>query len=361
VQIYSGADGQVLDTFETTPQSNGAFGTTLSSDGDLDGDGIPDLAVGSSMDVVPGSTTGALYLISSVTGDELFRVDGDNGSYTVYGAIMGDADGDGVNDVIAAEPMWMKPGDPFDSDRGRVRVVSGATHGQLCQAEGTTITDEFGWDAAGAGDVNGDGYADVALSVPGDGTGDRKLVFLSGRSGAVLDEIILPAEASRIAAAGYYDDGASCDVLVGMRDFAVNGGARIYASSHGGIHGFIDLGHSLAGTGGLAPTLHGYGELSGGGDIAIKVRHVLPSTSGFWFYSLGQTAIPVRGGIFVPDPYNVFFTLPVSTNAIGEFSLMGVNPLGIPSGLSLFHQFWFNDPGAVQAASATNAMQETFK
>jgi hypothetical protein len=37
------------------------------------------------------------------------------------------------------------------------------------------------------------------------------------------------------------------------------------------------------------------------------------------------------------------------------------NPPGIPSGLSLFHQFWFLDPQGPQDASATNGLEEIFK
>ncbi|MHC4944388.1 MAG: FG-GAP repeat protein [Planctomycetota bacterium] len=362
VRLLSGATRDTLQVYRTTPQKYGAFGLSLSANGDVDEDGIPDLGVGSSMDVIWPYTTGAFYIVSGATGDELYRIDGDAGSYSMYGDIIGDASGDGVADFISAEPFWAHPNDPTDSDRGRVRAWSGADGSLLWQAEGSDTDDWFGWPANAAGDVDGDGYMDVAVSAPKGGTeGIGQLLFLSGKDGAVIDETDLPTGASSLVCAGYVDEGGTTDVIVGMPNLDNNGGARLYASSEGGVHGFVDVGHALKGTAPAAPQLKGYGDLAEGGEVSLKVRRVLPNAFGYWFFSLDQANLPFKGGVFVPDPNAALFTFPVYSDVNGDFMYTGTNPPGIPSGLALYHQFWFTDPGAVQNASATNGLAEIFK
>lgn len=159
----------------------------------------------------------------------------------------------------------------------------------------------------------------------------------------------------------FFDEGGSADVIVGMPELDNNGGARIYASDHGGVHGFVDLGHALAGTNPAAPQLKAYGDLTGGGQVSLEVRRVVPGALGYWFFSLDESNLPFKGGVFVPDPTATLFAFPIFANSSGEFTYTGINPTGIPSGLRLVHQFWFNDAGGPQGASATNGMGEIFK
>jgi hypothetical protein len=362
VRLVSGATRETLQVYQTTPYKYGSFGLTVSAGGDIDEDGIPDLGVGSAVDAVSPYTTGAFFIISGATGDELYRIDGDPGSYTMYGEIIGDADGDGVDDFVAAEPYWAHPEDPIESDRGRIRAFSGADGSLIWQAEGSDIEDGFGWPAAAADDVNGDGYMDVAVSAPGGGSlSVGELLFLSGKDGGVLDRTDLPVRAVSLFSVPYFDEGGTADVIVGLPALDNNGGARIYASDHGGVHGFVDLGHALAGNGPAAPQLKAYGDLAAGGQVSLKVRRVEPDALGYWFFSLDESDLPFRGGVFVPDPTATLFAFPIFANPSGEFTYTGINPAGIPGGLRLVHQFWFIDAGGPQGASATNGLGEIFK
>ncbi len=78
-------------------------------------------------------------------------------------ANAGDVDGDGYADVLVGAPA-------ADSRRGRVYLYLGSPHGPAASpawsAAGENEGDEFGRAVAGAGDVNGDGYADVLVAAP---------------------------------------------------------------------------------------------------------------------------------------------------------------------------------------------------
>ena len=67
VRLYSGATWSVLMTLHGANQSNGNFGRSLSVGGDIDGDSVPDVAVGS-LDNVSGPNSGALYVFSGASG-----------------------------------------------------------------------------------------------------------------------------------------------------------------------------------------------------------------------------------------------------------------------------------------------------
>ncbi|MFH1999223.1 MAG: VCBS repeat-containing protein, partial [Planctomycetota bacterium] len=362
VRLLSGATRETLHVYRTAPQEYGWFGVSVSAGGDVDEDGIPDLGVGSGIDLLPPLGTGTFYVLSGATGEELYHIDGGPGSLFLYGNIIDDANGDGVADFITSEPDWTHPNDPPHSDRGRVRAWSGKDGSLLWRVEGTAKGDQFGWAAEGAGDVNGDGYTDVAVSARYGGTGDLgEFVLISGEDGSILDRTDLPVYASSFASIGSFDPGASADVIVGLPDLDNNGGARLYACSQGGVHGFKDLGNALKGTNPAAPQLKGYGGLGGGEESSLKVRRVLPNAPGYWFFSFDTAYLPFKGGVFVPEPYGILFVFPIFADGNGEYAFSAITPPDLPAGTMLVHQFWFYDAGAVLGASATNGLAEIFK
>jgi hypothetical protein len=369
VQLRSGANlATVLASYHGIPQKLGRFGLTLNAGGDVNGDGVRDVAVGSSEDP-PGVTNGpgTTAVLSGATGAELYRFEGTALSNDVYSAIVGDADGDDVPDILVAEPGAVLP--PETSQRGRLRLFAGATGAMLWSKYGDTPNNKFSRGFGGAGDVNGDGYADVAASATAvtPATSSGTVWILSGKTAAVLDTIVLPltkpgaTNGGTLVSAGLHDAGGCADLLVSMPWLNNNGGARIYASSAGGIHGFVDLGLAKQGTGVLAPSLRFYGDLAANQLVTAKARHALPLKSCVWLVGLAQGNLPFKGGIMVPSPSPPFFAFPLGTDANGEFSLTSPNPAGVFAGLTLFHQFWFSDPGAPQKVSATNGVKEIFK
>ena len=82
---------------------------------------------------------------------------GDRFGSAVAGA--GDVDGDGRADVIVGALQ----DDNNGSNSGSIRVLSGLDGSVLFSIDGAAADDQLGFAVAGAGDVNGDGHADLAV------------------------------------------------------------------------------------------------------------------------------------------------------------------------------------------------------
>jgi hypothetical protein len=163
------------------------------SGGDFDGDGFPDLAVGVPFEMVSGEHfAGAINSIYggstglSAAGDQLFHQDSDGidgaaeeGDRFGLALAVGDFDGDGFFDLAVGVPSE-DVGTVYDA--GAVNVIYGgsgglsATGDQLWTQDNCTIVsdpetfDRFGATLA-AGDLNGDGYDDLAVGAPDESVG----------------------------------------------------------------------------------------------------------------------------------------------------------------------------------------------
>ncbi|MEW5702342.1 MAG: M28 family peptidase [Candidatus Zixiibacteriota bacterium] len=174
VFLYSGADGALVRTL-TGQVSGDQFGAAASRAGDFNQDGVEDVIVGAKWNDAMGTNAGRAYVYSGATGALLRTFSGDQQDDEFGGAVAaaGDVNHDGFADVVVSA---------LYSGNGRVYIYSGQNGVLLYVHEGANLEDMFGYAVAGAGDVNGDTYADYLVGAPGQG----RVYLYSGRLGTLL-------------------------------------------------------------------------------------------------------------------------------------------------------------------------------
>jgi hypothetical protein len=185
--VYSGEGGGLIWTLADGEHDN--LGYSVSGAGDVNNDGYDDLIVGAPTNDVGGFLYGRAYVYSGYTGAAIWTFTGegyeDYFGWSVSGA--GDVNGDGYADlIVGALRDYSAVGDP---EAGRAYVYSGQTGGLLHTFTGEAVGDYFGCSVSGAGDVNNDGYDDLIVGAPhnhGAGPWCGRAYVYSGPSGNLL-------------------------------------------------------------------------------------------------------------------------------------------------------------------------------
>lgn len=166
-------------------------GQTLASAGDVNGDGLDDLIVGSTEADTSGGNSGAAWIIfgrttgfsaslnlTTLNGANGFQINGVDGADRAATAVSaaGDINGDGIGDLIIGAPN----ANPGSTITGAAYVLFGRSTpfsavvglADINGVNGFRITGAATGDAAGsnvsaAGDVNGDGVDDLIVAARG--------------------------------------------------------------------------------------------------------------------------------------------------------------------------------------------------
>ena len=189
--IYSGFNGNLL--YKRHGAATGdALGDSVSTAGDVNGDGRADFIVGAPFVTTGGkSTAGSAYVYSGADGSLLYQKEGgaagDNLGISV--ATAGDANGDGTGDFIVGA-YTADPGGKESA--GSAYVYSGANGVLLHQKDGASTGDILGYSVSTAGDVNGDGEADFIVGAPSTSIGGNDYAgsayIYSGANGVVIHQ-----------------------------------------------------------------------------------------------------------------------------------------------------------------------------
>jgi hypothetical protein len=217
-----------------TPTAQARFGASVGTAGNVNGDPYDDLVVGAPLHTSGGLTgRGAAFVFHGgnaglAAAPALTLLGAQAGAHMGQAvSTAGDVDADGFSDVIVGAPFALFQGEPT----GTAGLYRGAAGGLLAVADtllgGTNILEELGAAVANAGDVDGDGYADVLVGSPGWGDGDLHMgryAVLRGGPGGLQSNPLLRKDGQNVgdrlgaavATVGDLDADGYADFAVGM-------------------------------------------------------------------------------------------------------------------------------------------------
>ncbi|MCZ7583393.1 MAG: FG-GAP-like repeat-containing protein [Deltaproteobacteria bacterium] len=173
--LYRGSSTGLKTTAAWTAESNqdnAWFGYSVAGAGDINGDGHTDVIVGAyGYDAGEDGEGAAFVYLGMATGLTAAPVWTGQGNsvgaaygWSVGGA--GDVNGDGFSDIIVGAPDYTNG----QTNEGIAHVYLGTSAGPLAAPAWSKESDNadarFGTSVATAGDVNGDGFADIIVGAP---------------------------------------------------------------------------------------------------------------------------------------------------------------------------------------------------
>ena len=265
-----GSNGFVLNGIDASDGS----GESVSSAGDINGDGLDDLIIGASDARPNGTGTGSSYVVFGSSDEfpaslDLSELDGSNG-FVLNGVGLfdysgrsvssaGDINGDGLDDLIIGAPGADSNG---NSSAGSSYVVFGSSEQfpailELSELDGSNgfvlngvNEDDFSGRVSSAGDINGDGLDDLIIGASGadpngnSSAGSSYVVFgsseqfpailelseLDGSNGFVLNGVNEDDFSGRVSSAGDINGDGLDDLIIGASGADPNGNSSAGSS-----------------------------------------------------------------------------------------------------------------------------------
>jgi hypothetical protein len=216
--VYSGQTGDMIYAF-TGEAAGDYFGYSVASAGDVNGDGFDDLIVGAYRNDAGGYWAGRAYVFSGQTGDTIYIFAGAAGDHFGYSvASAGDVNSDSFADLI----VGAHGNDAGGNNAGRAYVFSGQTGDTIYAFTGEAAYDRFGYSVASVGDANSDGFDDIIVGAYGNDAGGYnagQAYIFSGQTGALLYTFTGEATGDwfgvSVASAGEVNGDGFADLIVG--------------------------------------------------------------------------------------------------------------------------------------------------
>ncbi len=148
---------------EDADATGGGLGAMfVSVAGDINHDGVADIYASDWANNARGRASGRVYVYSGKDGKTLLTIDGSGPGegFGTCAAKTGDVNGDGVADLVVGS--WQYGAAAWSG--GRVAAYSGKDGSMLQSFTGKVPGETLGFDAVGIGDVDGDGHTDYLVT-----------------------------------------------------------------------------------------------------------------------------------------------------------------------------------------------------
>jgi len=195
---------------------------SVSSAGDVNGDGFSDVIIGFSSFWGSGVNVNIFYggtYMNNIPDVTFIDVE------DILVSTTGDVNGDGFSDIIVGEPS-------YSSSTGRASIYfGGSSMNNIVDLilTGQSLNNKFGKSVSTAGDVNGDGFSDIIVGAYGFNTGTgRAYIYYGGSSMNNVADVTWTGEAinnyfgNSVSTSGDVNGDGSSDIIVGAYGYNSN-------------------------------------------------------------------------------------------------------------------------------------------